>query len=191
MNAKLYRQSININRDDPLAGLANWLADCQVDEAAAARARQRSLEQQAAQESTIAGVLLDLAERGQPITVKTAGGQVCEGQVVAVGADFVFVRDDNKGDLLIPTKAIATIRTASADRPVIGARPRSSVALLDTLDELAADHAHVLVTIGDECVSGQLRVVGADVIMVAVDKARSNMVHIATAAIDHLLVLAR
>ena len=191
MNRKLYRQPIDTDRDDPLAGLSSWLADYQVDEAAAARARQRSLEQQAAQESSIAGVLLDLAERGRPVTIKTAGGQVCYGQIVAVGADFVFVRDENEGELLIPTTAIATIGTAATDRPVTGDRPLSSVVLADTLDELVADQAHVAVSVGDECVSGLLQTAGADVIAVAVDEARRDRIHIATAAIDHLAVLAR
>ena len=191
MKSKLYRQPIDTNRDDPLDGLSNWLADCQVDEAAAARTRQRSLEHQAAQESTIAGVLLDLAERDRPVTVTTAGGQVCEGQIVAVGADFVFVHDQNTGGLLIPNQAIATIRTSPTDRPVTGARPLSSMALADTLDELVADHADVAVAVGDECVSGQLQTAGTDVIAVATNGARRDLVHIATAAIDHLLVLAR
>ena len=191
MNRKLYRQPIDTDRDDPLAGLSGWLADHQVDEAAAARARQRSLEQQAAQESSIAGVLLDLAERGRPVTIKTAGGQVCHGQIVAAGADFVFVRDENEGELLIPTTAIATIGTAATDRPVTGARPLSSVVLADTLDELVADQAHVAVSVGGECVSGLLQTAGADVIAVAVDEARRDRIHIATAAIDHLAVLAR
>ncbi len=191
MNRKLYRQPIDTDRDDPLAGLSRWLADYQVDEAAAARARQRSLEQQAAQESSIAGVLLDLAERGRPVTIKTAGGQVCYGQIVAVGADFVFVRDENEGDLLIPTTAIATIGTVATDRPVTGDRPLSSVVLTDTLDELVADQAHVAVSVGDECVRGLLQTAGSDVIAVAVDEARRDRIHIATAAIDHLAVLAR
>ena len=174
-----------------MAGLSNWLADCQVDDAATARARQRSLEQQAAQESTIAGVLLDLAERGRPVTLKTVGGQVCDGQIIAAGADFVFVLDENSGELIIPTRAIATIRTSPTDRPVTGARQLSPVVLADTLDELAADHAHVLVAVGDENVSGLLQTAGTDVIAVAVKGARRDLVYIATAAIDHLLVVAR
>ena len=137
MNRKLYRKPIDSDCDDALADLSGWLADCRVDEAASSRARQRSLEQQATQESCVAGVLLDLAERCLPTTVKTAGGQVCEGQVIAVGSDFVFLRG-REGDLLIPTRAVATIRTSPTDRPVTGARRLSPVVLADTLDELVA-----------------------------------------------------
>ncbi|MXW61899.1 MAG: hypothetical protein F4003_08990 [Acidimicrobiaceae bacterium] len=190
MNRKLYREPIDSNFDDPLAGLSDWLADCQVDEAAASRARQRSLEQQATQESCVAGVLLDLAERGLPATVKTAGGQVCKGQIIAVGSDFVFVRG-HEGDLLIPTRAVATIRTSPTDRPVTGARQASPMVLVDTLDELVADQASVVVTVGDDCVDGRLQAVGTDVIAVAVGKGRKELVHIATAAIERVLVAGR
>lgn len=190
MNRKLYREPIDTDRGDRLAGWSRWLADCRVDEAAAARARQRSLEQQAAQGSSVAGVLADLAERGLPATINTAAGQVCEGQIIAVGADFVFVRDP-EGDSLIPTGAIATIRTSTTTRPVTGARPVSTMILVDTLDELVADQAGVVVTVGDESFGGRLQAAGTDVIAVAVGKGREELAHIATAAIDRLLVVAR
>ena len=162
----------------------------------------RSLEQQAAQESTITGVLLDLGERGLPVTVKTAGRHSCHGQIVAVGADFVLVCDNNNDQLLIPTAAIATISTSPAQRRVTGARLRPSVVLAETLHgpsvvlaetlhELAADQAQVEVVVADECVSGLLKMAGTDVIAVTVDQPRDDQVHVATAAIDHLVVLAR
>ena len=191
MDSKLYRQPIATRNNDPLADWSRWLADCQVDEAVAARARQRSLEQQAAQESTITGVLLDLGERGLPVTVKTAGRHSCHGQIVAVGADFVLVCDKNNDQLLIPTAAIATISTSPAQRRVTGARLRPSVVLAETLHELATDQAQVEVVVADECVSGLLKMAGTDVIAVTVDQPRDDQVHVATAAIDHLVVRAR
>ncbi len=191
MNPKPYRQPIADRDNDALAGWSRWLADCRVDEAVAARARQRSLEQQAAQESSITGVLLDLGERGRPVTVKTAGGRCCHGRIAAVGADFVVVCDDNDDQLLIPTASIATISTSPAQRRVTGARLRPSAVLADMVHELAADHAQVEVMVVDERVSGLLKTAGADVIAVAVDQPLDDRVHVATAAIDHLVVLAR
>lgn len=190
MNRKLYREPIDADRDDRLVGLSRWLADCRVDEAVAARARQQSLEQQAAQGASVAGVLFDLAERDLSATIKTTAGEVCEGQIIAVGADFMFVRGP-EGDLLIPTGAIATIRTSPTTRPVTGARPVPAMILLDTLDELVADHANVVVTVGDESIDGRLQAAGTDVVAVAVGKGREELVHIATAAIDQVLVVAR
>ncbi len=191
MKSKLYRQPIADHHNDPLADWSRWLADCRVDEAVAARARQRSLERQAAQESTITGVLLDLGERGRPVTVKTAGGRCCHGQIAAVGADFVIVRDDNDNQVLIPTASIATISTSPTQRRVTGARLRPSAVLADVIHELAADQAQVEVMAADECVSGLLKAAGADVIAVDIDRPRDDRLHVATAAIDHLVVLAR
>ncbi|MCQ3807460.1 MAG: hypothetical protein OXB92_08465 [Acidimicrobiaceae bacterium] len=191
MNPKLYRRPIAQRDSDVLADWSRWLADCRVDEAVAARARQRSLEQQACQESTITGVLLDLGERGRPVTVKTAGGRCCHGRIAAVGADFVLVCDDNDDRLLIPTASIATISTSAAQRRVTGARLRPSVVLAEVIHDLAADQARIKVTVAGECVSGLLTTAGADVIAVAVDQPQEDHLHVATAAIDHLVVLAR
>lgn len=191
MNPKLYRQPIADRDNDALADWSRWLADCRVDEAVAARSRQRSLEQQAAQESSITGVLLDLGERGRPVTVKTAAGHSCPGRITAVGADFVVVCDDNDDKLLIPTASIATISTSPAQRRLTGARLRPSAALADVVHELAADQAQVEVMVADERVSGLLTTAGADVVAVAVDLPRDDQVHVATAAIDHVVVLAR
>ncbi len=191
MKNKLYRQPIADQHNDPLADWSRWLADCRVDEAVAARARQRSLEHQAAQESTITGVLLDLGERGRPVTVKTAGGRCCHGRIAAVGADFVLVCDDNDDLILIPASSIATINTSPAQHRVTGARLRPSAVLAEVLHELAADQAQIEVIVADERVSGLLTTAGADVIAVAVDQPRDDQVHVATAAIDHVVVLAR
>ncbi len=137
------------------------------------------------------GVLLDLGERGQPVTVRTVGGQICYVQIVRVGGDFVLVCDDNYDQLLIPTAAIATISTSPARRRVTGTRTSPSVVLADTLHELTADQAQVYVVVADECVRGLLKTAGTDVIAVTVDQPRDDQVHVATAAIDHLVVPAR
>lgn len=191
MSSRLYRKPVVDRRNDPLADWSRWLADCRVDEAVAARARQRSLERQAAQESTIAGVLLDLGERGRPVSLKTAGGRCWQGQIAAVGADFVIVRDDNDDRVLIPTASISTISASAAQRRVTGARLRPSAVLADVIHELAADQARVEVAVADDCVSGHLRAAGVDVVAVDVDQPAGGRLHVATAAIDHVVVLAR
>lgn len=191
MEGKLYRQPLAGRHDDPAADWSRWLADCRVDDAVASRARQRSLEQQAAQESSIAGVLLDLGERGRPVTVRTVAGRCCHGRITAVGADFVLVRDDNDDQLVIPIASIATISAPETGCRVTGARLRPSAVLADVIHELAADQAQVEVMVADECVSGLLKAAGADVVAVDVDQPRADHIHVATAAIDHLVVLAR
>lgn len=191
MKTKLYRQPININPNDPVVGLSSWLADCQVDEAAAARARQRSLENQAAQEATIAGVVIDLAEQDLPVTLKTNAPQAFSGQIIAVGSDFVFVLDSERGEVVVPTQAITTITSAPTSRMVSGVRTQSSVSLAEMLNDLVLEKARVTIAVGADAVSGRLHSVGTDVVVVALSGAPQDMVYIAVAAIDHLLLLAR
>jgi len=77
-------------------GLDDWLADAQAREAADERIRERWLRQQAADEAAFAGLLADLAERGETCVLTTAGARLHRGRVVAVGADFVAVRADGE-----------------------------------------------------------------------------------------------
>jgi len=81
---------VDLTSDYPLAALQRWVADGQVDEAARARSRRRWLEKVATEEATLGGVLLDLAERGRPVIVRTLAGQRVTGPIIAVGADSAF-----------------------------------------------------------------------------------------------------
>ena len=195
MSAKLIRQPHKPTEEHPLDGLARWLADCLVDEAAAARSRQRSLEQQAAQEASIAGVLLNLAERGRLVNIKTLTGQTCEGHLTSVGADFVFMHAHENQELLIPNRSIAVIKSSGTNCLSLGTRTPSTVCLADTLEWLAADKAHVEVVVADETVRGRLQTSGTDLIAISVatktDLSQRDLIHIATTAIDHMTVLLR
>ncbi|MDQ3293286.1 MAG: hypothetical protein M3527_02365, partial [Actinomycetota bacterium] len=66
---------------DLLARLAAWAAAARVDEAAAARSRERWLRQAADEEAMVAGVLLDLAERADTVVVQGPGGRTPRGRV--------------------------------------------------------------------------------------------------------------
>ncbi|NDH11437.1 MAG: hypothetical protein EBY44_06880, partial [Actinobacteria bacterium] len=74
---------VDLTADDPLAALQRWVADGQVDEAARARSRRRWLENVATEEATLGGVLLDLAERGRPVIVRTLAGHRVTGPIIA------------------------------------------------------------------------------------------------------------
>lgn len=181
-----------LTADDPLAPLAHWLAEGRVEAASEARARQRWLERQAAEEATIAGVLLDLAERSRPIVVRTKGAHTAQGTITAVGTDFVAVRVARLGELLVPLTSIATLRTVPGESPVVGARPLSFVIVFaEALVEMAADRPEVLVSTGNEEIRGSLRSAGRDLISVTSTAEGRPVVQIASGAIDHLLVLGR
>jgi hypothetical protein len=175
---------------DPLSGLSKWLADGRVDDAAARRARQRWLERQAAQDATLAGVIVDLAERGGPVVVRTNAGATMRGHVVAVGADFVAVRERGVGDTLIPHTAICTIRAAPGEQSVVGDRLAAlEVVLAEALVELAADRRPVRVVTAGAELRGQLRSAGRDVVVIATDGDRRDRVHVTMSSLDHLVML--
>jgi hypothetical protein len=184
------RETTRLTGDDPLAGLGTWLAEGRVDAAAAERARRWWLERQASEESSIAGVLLDLAERSAPIAVRTARGRVARGPVAALGADFVVVREARVGDVVIPLRSVATVRGMPGDDPAGGDRPAAfSVVLADALVELAADRPLVFVAAGDDEFRGELRSAGTDVIAVTTASVDRDVVHVALGAVDHLVLL--
>ena len=111
---------------DLTGDLARWLAEARVDEAAASRAREQSLRQQAGEEATLAGVLLDLAERGGAVVVDVAGGRRQRATVRAVAEDFCALRTD-QGEVLVAYAGIAAVAALETDdggrgQPPPGAR---------------------------------------------------------------------
>lgn len=180
----------DLSIDDPLAPLHRWIADGRVDEAARARARQHWLERQAAEGATLAGVMTDLAERGDGVTITTVGARRLTGPIVALGADFVVVRDDRLGDGFVPLARVGAVRSAPGQRLPVGDRSVASTAtLVSALAQLAIPRPDVSVEAGGDRLNGALLSVGADVATLTLDGPRRDRVHVHLAAIDHLLIL--
>ena len=182
---------VDLTSGDPLAALHGWVADGRVDEAARARARQHWLERQAAEDATLLGTLLDLAERGEPVVITTQAAKSVTGVVVAVGADFVVVRGSGRGDAFVPVDRLTVVRTAAGAPPPVGDRPVGfALTLGSALLELAPERPAVIVSAGDD-IHGSLVSVGRDVVTLALDGARRDHVHVRLGAIDHLVLLDR
>lgn len=189
VDADSFPEPARLTPDDPLAGLETWLAEGRVDAAAAERARQHWLERQAGEDSTLTGVLMDLGERGGPVAVRTIGGRVLRGPVVALGADFVIVREERRGDAIVPLTAVATLRAAPGERPAVGDRPPALVVLLaDALVELAVNRPSVIVAVAGEDLRGDLARAGRDIVAIALDDGHRTEVTVPVDAIDHLVV---
>ncbi len=157
--------------------LARWLAEARVDEAVTSRLRERALRQLAADEATLLGLCLDLAEAGRPILARTTEGRVLRGALVAVGADFVALRSLSGEATFLPVGHLAWLRPAPgswAGAPARGGEaaggrtPPLAARLVDILTGLAGDRPRVrLVLAGDPDVwAGRLRACGADVLSV-------------------------
>ncbi len=155
-----------------LASLTRWAAEARVDEAARQRERERWLRQQAAEESTMAGVLVDLAERDRPVLVTTAAGRSHRGVLTAVAIDFCALRTTQGIDVLVSVDGVSSVRTQPGDSPTTGDRALTLDLLLhEAMAALAADRPRVLVLArGDrQGIAGELRSVGRDVATVRLD----------------------
>jgi hypothetical protein len=181
--------------DDPfLRALDAVVADARAAEAARERSQERVLRDVAAAESTFVGVLVDLAERGVPVVVRTAssGGRSFRGQVLAVGRDFAVVRDGARPPVLVALAGLASVRpepdalgsTAAAGRPA-----PLDVSLAALLARLGDDRPRVQVVAGDEPVAGQLRSVGVDVLTVRLDGDRGLLAHVHLATVREVVLL--
>ena len=145
--------------------LERWVADAAVDEAARARARAHWLRVAAEEEASLAGTLVDLAERRRSV-VLDAAGQRLQGVVVGVAEDFVAVRTDQGQQALVPLDAIEVVRSDPGAADVVGDRSATlDVSLAAVLGPVAADRPDVLVrTRHGVAVRGQLRSAGGDAI---------------------------
>jgi hypothetical protein len=169
-----------------VARLDRWLADASVDDAALRRARERWLREVAEQESTLSGVLADLAERHVPVAVRTTMGRRHHGSIQVIGADFVGVRTATGTEVLVALEAIGSLRTAPAVEATLGDRMVvTELRLADVLSRLAEERERVLLVTraDDDVIAGALRGVGHDVVVVRVEGERPSTAYVPTAAI--------
>jgi len=180
----------DLTATEPLAALHQWISESRTDDAARARARRHSLEQQAAADATLLGTLVGLAEQGRPIAAISCSGFQLTGPVVAVGADFTIVRADRLGDVFVPIERLAVVRPSSGDAAPAHVRLSTlSVTLKAALMDLAAERPQVMISTPGHDVRGAMVSVGSDLVTVATDMALRDRVHIRFAAIDHVAVI--
>ena len=154
------------------ARLDAWVAEARIEGSAEARSRERWLRAAAEADATFGGVLLDLAERGQPLVATTTAGRRHRGTITAVGLDFVALRTASGAEVLLSLRALATLRTAPSADVALGERVvTSDLRLREVLGELAAERSRVLLVpaAAQDAVAGELRTVGQDVVTVRMD----------------------
>lgn len=164
------------------AELRELADEARAAEAAAARRRERWLLQQAGEEGTFSGVLLDLGERDQVLAVATRTGRAVRGVVRTVGEDFVGLRAPGGEGIIVPLAAITCIRPEPGTPATLGDRLVQVDATLGAvLHHLAAERPWVtLHTISGEGLSGELRSVGQDLLVLATTAGDSTYVPLAT-----------
>jgi hypothetical protein len=175
--------------DDDVDAVLAAIGHSPDDEAAAAsaesRSRRRWLRQQAAESSTMAGVLLTLAERPDPVTLR-CGPWRQRGRLARVTAAVVML-DGPEGIVVFPTDSITAVEAPS---PVADDRtPAGGPDLAGVLAMLAPDRPAVRLLLGDGTeVVGTLTEVGKDV---AVVRLTSSVATIRLSALAGVVLLAR
>ncbi len=159
---------------DGAGDLEQWAADARAREAADARVRERWLRAQAAEEASLAGVLLALAERRETVVVTTGAGRRHRGVVTGVGVDFVVVELPAGTSTLVALAAVGDVRVAEEGARVAttGDGPGTTslgVRLGDVLAQAAGQRPRVAVYAGAASVVGELRAMGSDVLTVRTD----------------------
>ncbi|MCU1453754.1 MAG: hypothetical protein JWN46_1900 [Acidimicrobiales bacterium] len=151
--------------------LGRWLAEQRVDQAAAERRREGWMRRIAAEEGTLAGVLVDLAEREGPVVVHVTTGRRHRGVIRTVGGDFIGLCTEADQSLLVRIDAIASVRPEPAAAPSIGRRAlHVEVTLGDVLGDLVGDRPRVFAVTSDGAgIGGTLRSVGRDLLVVRPD----------------------
>ena len=169
-----------------LAELTAWSAEERADDAARSRSRERSLRQQAAEEATFAGTVLDLAETGAVVAVQVAGGRVYRGPAVGVGRDFLAVRTESGHLILIVLDAVAAVRPADARRAAAGSRKPGHRTLMQLLGLCVEDRPRVQIVAAGETVIGELIGVGDDVLSVRGEGGLAAVAYVPAASVSEV-----
>lgn len=181
---------------DPfLAQLADWAAHSRAAEEATARRTVRQLVDQAAAESTWAGLAVDLAEAETPVVVATAGA-TWSGRLVGAGRDFVVITRQAAGPVLVAAEAVLTLgrtdrqagQAGSAVRPGGQRRPPLGLDLAGALEALVAEAAPVTAWAGTHRARGRLTSVGRDY-LVLIPEGGPGEVYMTLAALDAVEIL--
>lgn len=187
-NEEQRRYARDVGRIDPLVEL---LDEVRAGDASAARVRERWLRSRAEDGATLAGTLLDLAERAAPVSVRTTTGRTSHGSVVAVGTDFAALKGEEGRYTCLRLQAVAAVRPAVGERAAVATGDRLApldLLLVEVLAGLVPDRPRLVVLAGGDLVAGELRAVGIDVVTLRLDADRTSLCYVASAAVDEVVV---
>lgn len=169
--------------------LLRLLDEARADERGASRGRERVLRQAAEEGARLVGTLLDLAERGSGVSIRTEAGRAHHGAVRLVAGDFCVLGTE-AGDVWLALAGITTVRPQPGERhaPASGDRGALDLLLVEALARVAPERPRVaLVTSGGETVAGELRAVGEDVVTLRLDGDPRSVCYVSASAIREVL----
>jgi len=177
------------------ADLARLVADTRVEDAARARVRERNLRAAAVTDATLVGIVLDLAERGDPVTIRTTSGRTLSGRITLVAHDAVALETGPSGTTFVRFAGITSVRRHDGGRapePSGDRTPRQAATLAALLADLAPLHPRVALAVTGEpaVVSGEMRAAGVDVVTVRLAGDPAVTAYFATAQLSEVTVFA-
>jgi hypothetical protein len=157
--------------DRLIGDVSRWAADARASDAARARSRQRWLRHQAEEESTLAGIALNIAEHGTGVVLETTSGRTHRGRLLGLARDVWVLRSRGSTVTFVAADAIAAFQAQPGgdDRSIseaTGARPMPLAAsMAEMLGDLAAERPRLRIVVRgrSDALTGQLRAVGMDV----------------------------
>ena len=176
------------------ADLAALVDDVRGADAAQERSRRRWLAQQALEEASIVGVLLDAAEQQQTATIETVSGRRHTGAVVLVASDccVVLAPSGTRSYLALDGITVVTLDRSIRSVPASADRVAPISATLRELlaDEIGQRPEIAVVSRGsDESVVGRLVAVGRDVLTLESDD-RRTLAYVSLASLTEASFLA-
>ncbi|NOX29579.1 MAG: hypothetical protein GXP35_05970 [Actinobacteria bacterium] len=164
---------------------ADWLRELQRRGAVDERRRQRWLEQQLHDQSTLLGLLVDLADSATAVVLETTSGHRHGGVVALVGIDVVVLTNGDR-TTVVALAAIGAIRSTGPRRLTSGADGEHSadVTMLELLGDRLDERPEVTISwAGGQRANGRLVAVGHDVVTVHATGDEVRSVHVAAESI--------
>ena len=171
--------------------LTNLVDGARGREAALSRSRERWLRRQAEEEASLRGTLVDLAETGLTVSLRTISGRAHVGTVTAVARDFCVLRTAGGLVVHLVLDALAMVRPEPGSRTVAatGDRPPPvDLCLAEVLSDAAATRPRAAVVARgiDQPVAGELRAAGLDVLSLRLDGEPGGMCYLALESVTEV-----
>ena len=152
------------------------------------RQRERWLRQVDEEGATLAGALLDLAERRSTVTIDTPDSSY-RGRARTVGHDFCILAGDT-GEVWLPFDAVVAVRPDPTEGhgAATGSRPPADLRFGEALSQLVAERPRVTVVLsGGRRMTGVLRGVGRDVMTLGLDGDEAAVAYVALGSVRAIL----
>jgi hypothetical protein len=176
--------SNSVSGEALVAAFIRWTAEGRVREAASARTAQRIREQTQSSSATWHGLLVEVAERGEPVTMQVGSRRVsC--RIAGVGPDFCVAEYDAAPAALIALKAVSSLWPAGDRRSVpLGDRqPALRLSFAAGLAAIADERLPVSLSTADAVITGELLAVGEDLATVRGAPPSRRLAHVPLEAV--------